>query len=225
LTTSNDQALFTEITRSENAIAVTEIRTQGWRPALSASQRRQDAMAGLIVKSVSSGIACKAGCWYCCYYKVEAHAEEVLQIADHINKTFSSEQLDGLRKQIAENVDTLGGLSEKEQLQANLKCPLLQDGNCSVYEVRPARCRTFHATDVSGCRQSWEEPHNLAIAHTLIPELFHFGDAHLSGFRKAMADSGYDTAVYELNAALDMALSDTTPRRRFDKQKKTFVGK
>lgn len=224
MTVTNDQGLFAEITRRENALAVKELRTEGWRSALAGSQHRFNAMAKLIASSASPGLACKTGCSYCCYYRVEARPEEILQMIAYITKTFSTDQLQTLRAQVDDNVATLSGKSPQEQAQANLPCPLLRDGACSVYEVRPARCRTFHATDVTGCRQSWEEPQNLTIKNSFIPELYHFGEAHLSGFRRAMTDAGYDSRAYELNAALRSALTDATPRRRFDKHKRAFVG-
>jgi Fe-S-cluster containining protein len=224
VTTESAGALFKEITRLERGAARNEINLLGWRPALANSQHRQDAMAALIARSVTPVIACKSGCWYCCYYRVEARAEEVLQIAAYVSKTFSSSKLASLQQQVARHAESLSAMSHQEQLQANLKCPLLADGVCSVYELRPARCRTFHATDVNGCRQSWQEPENLAIPGTLIPELYQAGEAHLDGFRAAMTDAGYDSSVYELNAALSLALADNTPKRRFEKHKRAFVG-
>lgn len=219
-----DQALFSEITLRERSLVATELKTASWPPVIATSQRRQDAMAKLIASSASPGIACQSGCWYCCYYKVEARAEEVLQIADYVSKKFNAQRLQRLKDDVASNAATLRGRSDQDQLKANLKCPLLEEGRCSVYQVRPARCRTFNATDVSGCKQSWQEPDNLTISNTLIPALYLAGEAHLKGFRQAMADTGYDTTVYELNSALHTALADSTARRRFDKRKRAFVG-
>jgi hypothetical protein len=45
-----------------------------------------------------------------------------------------------------------------------------------------------------------------------------------SHLRQALADADYDTNAYELNAAMAMALADSTPKRRFEKHKKAFVG-
>jgi Fe-S-cluster containining protein len=223
LNKSNDQDLFTEITRCEHTIAVAEIKKLGWKPALAASQKRQDDMARLIVSTASPGIACQAGCWYCCYYKVDAHAEEVLLIAEYVRAKFSPERIKQLKQDVAHNAQSLRTLSGSEQLQANLKCALLDDGKCSVYDVRPSRCKTFHARDVAGCKQSYEQPTNLSISNSFIPELFYAGEAHLKGFRQAIKESDYDTSVYELNAALEMALADSTPKRRFEKRKKAFA--
>lgn len=224
LNKSNEQDLFAEITRREHAIAVAEIKTLGWKPALVASQKRQEAMAGLIASSASPGVACQAGCWYCCYYKVDVRAEEVLLIADYVRVKFSPDRLKQLKDDVAANAQTMRGLSDTEQLQANLKCVFLTDGKCSVYDVRPSHCKIFHARDLAGCKKSYEEPTNLNIPNSFIPELFHAGEAHLKGFRQAVSDSDYDCSVYELNSALEKALADSTPGRRYAKRKKAFVG-
>jgi Fe-S-cluster containining protein len=222
--TANNQNPFTEITRREYAITLADIKTHGWKPALIASQKRQDDISQLIVSTASPGVACQAGCWYCCYFKVDVHAEEVFRIVDFVQAKFSTARVTQLQAEVAANANTLRTLSKEEQLTANLKCAFLDKGQCSVYEVRPARCKTFHARDVEGCRKSYEDPGNLDIPSSFIPELFYAGEAHLKGFRQALADSGYDDSVYELNSALEMALADSTPKRRFEKRKRAFVG-
>ncbi|MDP1931424.1 MAG: YkgJ family cysteine cluster protein [Gammaproteobacteria bacterium] len=198
---------FTEITEREYALTSADIKVVGWQQALVASQERQDAMAGLIASTLSPGIACQAGCWYCCYLKVDVRSEEVLQIVEYVRVSFSPAQQQRLQDDVAENAKALQAMSGEQQLTANLKCPLLEDGKCSVYAVRPARCRTLHATDVAGCRKAWEEPTNLNIPHTLAPALLYTGEAHLKGARRAFTDAGHDGRVYELNAALAVALA------------------
>ena len=200
------QQLFDEITRREHALTSADIKTLGWQQALSASQQRQDQMARLITSTASAGVACQAGCWYCCYFKVEVRSEEVLQIVDYVRENFSPERTQRLQADVADNANALRGLTREEQLTANRKCAFLDDGKCSIYAVRPARCRTFHAKDVAGCKQAWDEPSNLQIPSTLVPELLYTGEAHLQGYRQAFTDAGYDNGVYEMNAALEKAL-------------------
>jgi len=222
-TPASPQPLFTQITQREHALSRADLKSQGWKSALAASQKRQDAMAGLIASTLTPPLACKAGCSYCCHYKVDARAEEVFQIVDYVRTKFSAPRQLQLLEDVARNAADLRGKTREEQLSANLACPLLDDGQCSVYAVRPARCRTFHATDVAGCKQSFDEPDNLAIPHSLVPGLLHTGEAHLKGLRQAFNDAGYDGNTYELNAALAAALRDGTPKRRFEKRKKAFV--
>ncbi len=200
------QMLFEDITRREHALTSADLKTLGWQQALSASQQRQDHMARLITSTASAGIACKSGCWYCCYFMVEVRSEEALQIVNFVRENFSPERARRLQHDVAVNANALRDLPREEQLTANRKCAFLDDGKCSIYAVRPARCRTFHAKDVSGCKQAWDEPKNLEIPSTLVPELLYTGEAHLKGYRQAFTDAGYDNGVYEMNAALEKAL-------------------
>lgn len=200
------QQLFEDITRREHALTSADLKTLGWQQALSASQQRQDHMARLITSTASTGIACQAGCWYCCYLKVEVRSEEAQQIVNFVRENFSPERGKRLEHEVAENAKALRGLPHAEQLTANRKCAFLDDGKCSIYAVRPARCRTFHAKDVAGCKQAWDEPTNLKIPSSLVPELLYAGEAHLKGYRQAFTDAGYDSGVYEMNAALEKAL-------------------
>lgn len=198
----NPKQLFDQITRQEHALTSADLNTLGWQQALSASQQRQDQMAGLIASSVSPGIACQAGCWYCCHFMVEVRSEEALQIVDYVRANFASERASQVKEKIVENADALRGKTREQQMTANRQCAFLDGGKCSIYEVRPARCRTFHARDVAGCKQAYEEPANLKIPNTLVPELLHTGEAHLKGLRQAFTDAGYDDGIYEMNAAL-----------------------
>ena len=133
------QQLFEEITRREHALTSADLNTLGWKLALSASQQRQDHMARLITSTATGGIACQAGCWYCCYFKVEIRSEEALQIVDYVRENFSPARAKRLQDDVADNANALRSMTREQQLTANRKCPLLDDGKCSIYAVRPAR--------------------------------------------------------------------------------------
>jgi hypothetical protein len=103
---TNPQHLFTQITQREHALSRAELKSQGWKPALAASQKRQDAMAGLIASTITPPLACKAGCSYCCHFKVGARAEEVFQIVDYVRTKFSAPRLQRLQEDVARNAAT-----------------------------------------------------------------------------------------------------------------------
>jgi Fe-S-cluster containining protein len=105
---------------------------------------------------------------------------------------------------------------------ANLQCPFLAEGACSIYELRPARCRSFHATDVKGCQASFEQPQNLDILNSFVPEMYTAGEAHLGAYSTAMRENDLDSTVYEMNTALADCLTDSGPVRRFEKGKPAF---
>jgi Fe-S-cluster containining protein len=110
----------------------------------------------------------------------------------------------------------LDGLNEDDRVTRNLKCPFLQQGRCTIHAARPQTCRNYHATSVAGCRQACEEPDNLGIDPEFAPGVYQAGAAHVEAFSAALRDAGYDVKAYELNAALDAALSDPGARERFE---------
>ena len=219
-----EQTLLSELRLHEQSATTADLKTRGWKPAVANSQNRLSRLSGLIA-STSSALACKSGCWYCCHFLVEARAEEVLQIADYVNSRFTKEQVQQLRERLANNAAILHQMSREQQLSANLPCAFLQGGKCSVYNIRPMRCRSFHAVDVTSCKQAYEQPENLDIKSSLLPQLLYTAEAHIKGSRQAFEQAGYDNTTYEFNAAMELALTDSTPKRQFEKREQAFVKK
>jgi Fe-S-cluster containining protein len=121
------------------------------------------------------------------------------------------------------NSAALKDLGEMERMRRNVKCPFLNEGRCTVYAARPQTCRNYHATSVAGCQQSYEDPDNLDIDPEFAPWVYQAGGAHVDAFSTAMRDEGYDVTAYELNSAIDAALSDPDARERFASRSSPFV--
>jgi Fe-S-cluster containining protein len=155
---------------------------------------------------------------------VDVRAVEVFEILDFIERSFTSEEKARVYAEVRANSVALKNLSEGERATRNLKCPFLNDGRCTVYAVRPQTCRNYHATNVAGCRQSYEEPDNLDIDPDFAPGVYQAGVAHVEAVSTAMDDAGYDVNAYELNCAFDAALSEPGARERFESKSKPFAG-
>jgi Fe-S-cluster containining protein len=217
-----DIAFIRDILRQERALARDQIRDLGVFRALANSQRRHDAR---IAAAPDVGtLACRAGCTWCCYFTVDARAVEVFGILDFVEQSFTPEEKARVHAEVRANSAALRKLGEEERVTRNIKCPLLNEGRCTVYEARPQSCRNYHATNVAGCRQSYEEPENLDIDPDFAPGVYQAGGAHVEAFCTAMRDAGYDVNAYELNCALDAALSQPAARERFESRLKPFTG-
>lgn len=214
---------FQAAQRKEYTIAIEEIRSRGWRRAARGSLDRLDRSLAAAAATAGEKPACRVGCWYCCYLKVGVRPEEAFAIVDFIRETFTPERSRELREAVAANAKVMRRSTDAEQLAATLKCPFLVDGACSIYEVRPARCRTYHAVNVKGCQDTFEQPLNMDILTSFVPEIFTAGEAHREAYGAAIRESGLDTTVYELNTALDECLTDSRPTRRFEKGKPAFA--
>jgi len=169
-------------------------------------------------------LACRAGCSWCCYFSVDIRAVEALSIMAFVETELSSAAQARIRTEIEANASLLAGLSDEARMQRNIKCPFLTAGRCQIYSARPQTCRNYHATDVTGCEQSFNEPSNLEIDPDFAPLVYQFGGSHVEAFTKALDDAGYDVAAYELNGALAEAMRDPARvRRRFAAKEKTFT--
>jgi len=95
---------------------------------------------------------CILGCCHCCRYHILMNAAEAHTLAQYVKREFSAEQIDDLRlrtQQWHEWDNSRPGrhpVAETVQ-QTDLSdytpcCPLLVDGACIAYPVRPVVCRT-----------------------------------------------------------------------------------
>jgi Fe-S-cluster containining protein len=217
-----DIPLIRDILEREHARAGEEIRNLGVLRALERSQPRHDAR---IAAAPDVGtLACRAGCTWCCYFTVDVHAAEVFRILDFVEQSFTPEEKVRVYAELRANSVELRKLGDGERVTRNLKCPFLNEGRCTIYAARPQSCRNYHATNVAGCQQSYEEPENLDIDPDFAPGVYQAGGAHVEAVRNATYDAGYDVSVYELNCALDAALSDPGARQRFESRLKPFTG-
>lgn len=166
--------------------------------------------------------ACKAGCAFCCYYKVEVRAHEMLLIKDFMSKTFSVETITAVLAEAETNAAIIRTLTPEQHLTSNLKCPMLQDNQCSIYPVRPFRCRNFHSTDAAACEQSHGDPGNMEIATGMIEDVAMFADAHTQGFEAAADQTGRDARVYDFTTALLEVFKEPNAPKRYRTGKKTF---
>jgi len=217
-----DVPLIRDLLEQERALVGDEIRDLGVLRAFESSQQRHDAR---IAAAPDVGtLACRAGCAWCCYFTVDVRAAEVFRILDCVEQSFTPAAKARVYAEVRANSAALRKLGEGERVTRNLKCPFLNEGRCTVYEARPQSCRNYHATNVAGCRQSYEEPENLDIDPDFASGVYQAGGAHVEAVSAAMRDASYDVNAYELNCALDAALSEPGARERFETGLKPFTG-
>ena len=155
-------------------------------------------------------------------FSVDARAVEVFSILDFVERTLPPDEQARVFSEVRTNAARLKNMDDMERMRHNVKCPFLSQGRCSIYEARPQTCRNYHATDVAGCQASYEDPDNFEIDPEFAPMVYQAGAAHVDAFTRAMREAGYDSSVYELNCALDAALSQPDARQRFESKKTPF---
>jgi len=169
-------------------------------------------------------IDCCSGCTFCCYLRVSVQAHEVFLIAHHVQQHFSQERLTALRQRLRDHRNTVASLSQIEHLTRNVRCPLLEGNQCSVYSVRPFACRRYHSSNVASCKFSYENPTDTSESRDHDEGLDEMWIQFIGLAAQAYHDLGFDSAGYELGSALDGALDNPSSRKRWKRRQKAFPG-
>jgi Fe-S-cluster containining protein len=215
-----DEHLVDAIVHDELKRARADLHDADPVAALVRSQARHDSR--LAAAADAPTLACKEGCYWCCYFTVDVRAVEVFRILD-LWRTMDDGTRTRIEAEIRTNSAALAGLDDEARLRQTLKCPFLRFGRCSIYPARPQTCRNYHATGAAGCAQAFREPDNDDIDPEFAPLVYQSGAAHVDAFATALKEAGYDARVYELNAALAAALADPQgTRARFEAKQPPF---
>jgi hypothetical protein len=157
-------------------------------------------------------IACTAGCRWCCHQQVALLPVEAIAITRHLERLASSE-----RSAVATRVATLDGktrgLSAIKRARLKEPCAFMVDGACSIYPVRPLRCRSLHSRNSAACFQAMADPDAAAASRAtradpgpFVVESAKIMDAALKGLARACRDLGLAHETVELTAAVQIAL-------------------
>ena len=117
---------------------------------------------------------CRLGCCYCCRFHIPINAAESYALAEYIKRELSPEQIGELRLRMQrwheweysrfDRQPSAPPDSPVDLVGYEHCCPLLVDGACIVYAVRPVVCRThFVRTHPLSCRAA-NDPESTAAA-------------------------------------------------------------
>ncbi len=187
--------------------------------------RRLDAILEASVRGHAVGLACKAGCHYCCHLPVQVRAYEAFALAAWLRREWDCEALAALVARLRASLERIRELGEEGRKRTNLACALLDDaGRCRAYAARPAQCRKFHSTRLEVCEASYADPADDTIASPEHPAVAHNAAVNITQAAHAARDAGLDAEPYELSNALLEALENPKAERRWRDGKKAFVG-
>ncbi|MDA8231599.1 MAG: YkgJ family cysteine cluster protein [Magnetospirillum sp.] len=103
-----------------------------------------------------AGLACRAGCSWCCHQMVGITPAEQALLAEGVLALPAGERA-RIRGSVAAAVNRTRGLDQRQWWAARLPCPLLaEDGRCAVHSTRPLPCRGYNSADAEHCRRSLE---------------------------------------------------------------------
>lgn len=174
-----------------------------------------DALNAGTIEQRQVKLACREGCALCCWLRVDLFAHEVFLIAHHVRSYFTADDMAGLMTRLAAHSAKVLPLSPFDHATRNIACPLLQDGRCSVYQVRPQSCRRHHSQDFAACQFTFDHPTDLESPAAHDRDLFRTLTEAMQQNIEAYAGRDYDETIYELGTALHEALTDRASWERW----------
>jgi len=169
---------------------------------------------------VRATIACRAGCGWCCSVPVDVQAHEVFFAAQHIQLHFSPAELAQLITRTTAHRTRHLALTADQRAGTMKSCALLSAaGSCTIYEGRPAICRSHHASDATVCASS-TQPGDFERVH--IPALKARMFAVMLGLDEAIESAGYDERAYDFGSALNEALTNSLCLARWMRKQPAF---
>jgi hypothetical protein len=169
-------------------------------------ERAFDLFASGVARHVDDleGVACHGGCASCCTIRVIATAPEILVVARTIRSAPRVMEVELMRR-IAIADRSTRQLDEAQRLEEGVVCPFVDRGLCVIYSVRTLACRGHASFDSQACIDALAgHPCEVPVStlHMTVRSLVQ------NAMQSALRDGGYAWGVYELNQALNIALSD-----------------
>jgi Fe-S-cluster containining protein len=148
---------------------------------------------------------CKEGCWYCCCKPgVLISIPELLRILSHVRSTFDDDSVSALTDRARRYAAQIEGRSFDASTDESVPCPLLVEGRCSVYEVRPLVCRGYNSTSVDACRKAHRDASELVPMFAMLKDVT---DGATIGAAQRLHAEGLPDSMVDLGSALNIALA------------------
>ena len=143
-----------------------------------------------------AAVECRKGCSFCCQLRVTATVLEVTRIA----ATFDDER----RSLVLSTAEAVSGLDERQRLARSVPCPLLLEGACSAYELRPLTCRALLSRSANLCERLFDggtmADKSALVPSPVTPRLL--SASLINGQIAALRDLGLASHPVELISAL-----------------------
>jgi hypothetical protein len=145
---------------------------------------------------------CSEGCCHCCRFYILINMAEAHTLAQYIRREWAGEQINELRartqqwhawdssrpgRRVPNKIDERIDLSHYEDC-----CPLLINGICSVYPVRPAVCRShFVCASPLSCR-ALNDPGSAVETPVALASIVAAADSCCKAIRDHVEQAGWD---------------------------------
>jgi Fe-S-cluster containining protein len=174
----------------------------------SATKQIYDAIDGLIDSLLkhahSEGISvdCKKGCYMCCYQPVFAVSHEIDFLYNFITFNLTKKKRIEILKRAQETNNRRKSLSKERLYNHKEACPLLEEGSCIAYEVRPMACRIYLSLSVDSCQKFYDTPSPDENYAKLLEFPLQAGRMMNEGFTHALKASQLNTSEFRIEEGL-----------------------
>jgi len=209
----------TQVAEQSGAIAFFKAQHEGFLATLTAARARPDLLDRIWMQAFTSfernvedqtrelpQLACRKGCGTCCQLLVAATAPEVLMIARYLRSMAAGFKTVGidLVGQLYAAADFVEPSGHVRPMALVRECPFLAEGICVIYPVRPMACRGHASFNEDACVSALRggaETVPVSEPHRTVRALVQ------NALQSAMRDAGYAWGLYDLVAALKIALA------------------
>ncbi len=168
-------------------------------------------------------IGCSNGCSHCCQLRVVAFPHELIAIYLHIKFSFTKARSDAAIARVKSQFAKIKDMSMEQHFVTNVECPLLENGRCSVYEVRPIACAGYHSVTEERCRYSNEHPEIVGTETGGIPMVLEIQDssgAQVGAISQVINAHNDDVTQYELIRGLNAIAVDPSVNQKWMRGRK-----
>jgi len=149
-----------------------------------------------------AGIACRAGCNFCCHLRVMVFPHEAIALFRYLGASMPKEQAQAVRQRVLENAAHIAALGREGRSATNLPCAFLVDGKCSAYAARPAACSGYHSLSREKCEESFNHGGHLPEGVPVLSALRYIAAVLDEGMEQGLAASKLSATRVELNTAV-----------------------
>jgi len=129
---------------------------------------------------------------------------ELARILEHVRTTFSPDAIASLKARARRYAEQMEGRRVEDPLNESVPCPLLVEGRCSAYEVRPLICRGYNSTNVDACRKAHDNADVLVPTFAILKDVT---DGATVGAAQRLKAAGFNDSMVDLGTALNIALA------------------
>jgi hypothetical protein len=151
-----------------------------------------------------AGLACRAGCNFCCHLQVRVLPHEAIALFRYLQSRMAPATAERVRLKIRQYAQApqLAG-----DAAARRACAFLIEGQCSAYEVRPSACAAYHSVSKQRCEQSFHDP-SLPSGTVALEALMVVALALEEGVSVALQSAGLSHTPIELHTAVAALLAN-----------------